>query len=508
LNPSSEHLRVTAWLLILFAFAYFWFTQKSDFPWFYHPDEHKKVRQLIEGDYNFNHPMLLLWSTDLAQRLTGTPPEQQAVVELGRHVSAFFSTAAIVCFALLAYWKAGWAAMLLTSLLLLPHQQVFELSHYLKEDTALMFGCAGTALALVLYRKFPGLLSLCLLGLAVGLATSAKYIGALLILPALFGVWSSGERRGRWWRLLILAGAVVATILVVNFPALERLAVFSSSLQREWSFVIEGNRNVTRSVPHLIYLNVFVDNTTPILWLMLLLACWAFWRLRSRLKFDDYALIGIPLAYFILLSCSPKTNDRYFLPITGFIYLLASIGFVQAVRLLNNRFRGSRWISIVALVVAFVAVGWETAAVFPYYRAFSTDDRREMWRWLEQLATSDLLVVADEAAKLRQLLEQSPGQRSIRLLNQEKARYAADYGTIETLRREGVRYVVVARTDYGRFFLRSLRPKADDRMEFEQAKQFYESLFASANKVWTRDRGPVLYLHPGLEIYDLGSSRP
>ena len=35
-------------------------TQANRFPSTYHPDEPSKARQVLQGEYNFHHPMLLL----------------------------------------------------------------------------------------------------------------------------------------------------------------------------------------------------------------------------------------------------------------------------------------------------------------------------------------------------------------------------------------------------------------------------------------------------------------
>src|SRR6478735_302812 len=49
------------------------FTRHADFPYLYHTDEPSKTAQIIEHDYNFHHPLLLLRATEALVQATGTP---------------------------------------------------------------------------------------------------------------------------------------------------------------------------------------------------------------------------------------------------------------------------------------------------------------------------------------------------------------------------------------------------------------------------------------------------
>jgi hypothetical protein len=76
-------------------------------------------------------------------------------------------------------------------------------------------------------------------------------------------------------------------------------------------------------------------------------------------------------------------------------------------------------------------------------------------------------------------------------------------GTEEEMREKGIEYVVISESTYGRFFLESLRTKRADDGSFERRRKFYEGL-KKRGAVWERGRGRGLYLHPGLEVYELG----
>ena len=165
------------WAVALFVATLTLHTRHNDFPYFYHPDEAEKVRQVMTGDWNFHHPMLLLTATKAvvaAVAARGAKLPEQGVVEAGRWVSAGCVAAAVVALALLAFVWRGWTASLAAGGALLFHHQLFELSHYMKEDSALLAGVAWTFLAAFLFWRKPGAWRAALLGAAVAVAISGK----------------------------------------------------------------------------------------------------------------------------------------------------------------------------------------------------------------------------------------------------------------------------------------------------------------------------------------------
>ena len=88
------------------------------------------------------------------------------------------------------------------------------------------------------------------------------------------------------------------------------------------------------------------------------------------------------------------------------------------------------------------------------------------------------------------------------------SKFAADLGTLEELRAKGITHVAVSESDYGRFFRESLRPKKGEEADFARRKIFYERLFRERTPVFQRERGTMLYLHPGIRIYEIASRTP
>ena len=84
-------------MFAVFIVGLFWFTHGNGFPSFYHPEEEIRASQLIKGDWDLHHPLLSAFTTKLLKTVLHVPDDLQAVVQLGRTVSAFFAVGSIVC---------------------------------------------------------------------------------------------------------------------------------------------------------------------------------------------------------------------------------------------------------------------------------------------------------------------------------------------------------------------------------------------------------------------------
>jgi hypothetical protein len=493
--PSRIWLAV--WAVVLFVSALALNTRHNTFPYFYHPDEGEKAAQLLTGKWNFHHPMLLLTTTKTVIDLAHVRQREQAVVEAGRWVSAGFTALAIVALSLLGYAWRGWKVCVASGAALLLHHQLYELSHYLKEDTALLAGMSFTFLTAYLYWQKPGGVAASLLGLSVAAAISGKYLGIMSLAVAGPVLWfAPGPRKAS--RFFWFGGALLLALLVVNLPLVLSPAAFGQSLDREVGLAVGGQRGTTRSIPHALYWNIFRDNTTPVMWGLLLAFLFGRWRERRSLTLVEWLIIAFPFVYALALSFSPKSNDRYFLPATGLFTLFTAVGVLDASRVLAPWIK-PRW-SVLALGLALVAA--QIPSWLRYEAAFQRDDNRELFEWVKAKLPPEAVIVKDSRVQL-------PDPKSTRVLNHFgplpqtviAKKYAADYGSIREARKKGVTHVAVSDSDFGRFFLRGLRPKKDDAEDFARRKSFYKKLLRDGELLFVRDRGTVLYLHPGLRLY-------
>jgi hypothetical protein len=497
--PSRMMFWLAVWSIALFAACLALDTRDNGFPYFYHPDESEKASQVITGRWNFHHPMLLLTATKVAVDTLGIGKSEQPVVETGRWVSATFTAAAVVAFSLLAFTWRGWTASFTAGIALLLHHQLFELSHYMKEDTALLAGLALTFLAAFAFLRTPNAWTAAILGFATALAISGKYVGAAALAVAIPVLWRTPrEQRAKW--LGSFAAALVVVLVLVNLPLLLDLGSFQRSFGREMDFVVHGQRGTTRSVPHTLYWNSFRDNSTPVVWVLLVVFLAARWRERRSVRLVEWIVIGFPFAYTLALSFSPKTNDRYFLPAAATFTFLAALGALDVARWMSLRLP-LRWALTIPAATLAAA---QLPSLLAYSRAFSRDDNAEMLAWIRANLPASAVIAKDSRIQLPDPDNKHDALRFASMPQKILAdKYAADIGTIDQLREKGVTHVAVSESDYGKFFLRGLRPQKGEGDSFARRRAFYESLLRDNVPLFTRDRGPVLYLHPGIRIYTL-----
>jgi len=385
------------------------------------------------------------------------------------------------------------------------HHQLYELSHYMKEDAALLLGTSLVALAVIWFDRRPGRARAAWVGVACALAISGKYIGAVLLLVALPVIWIPRPHRGQ--RLLAFSAALALTLVVVNLPLLTNAATFRNSFRREMDFAVHGQRGMTRRIPHAQYWNVFIDNTTPAIWLCLVAFGLASWRDRLTLTRAQWCVLAFPFLYAALLSFSPKSNDRYFLPATALLTTFAAIG-VRDVARWSDHLQDARAVMPLGAValLALQFLGWSRThpGLWQYDVAFRTDDAAELVRWIRKTLPPNAVIASDNRTGLpnERRIEQG---RVAEPLSQKVLgkRYAADVGSFAELRAAGVTHVAVSESDYGRFFLEGLRPQTDEDEDFTRRRSFYEELFRSGKKLWETPRGTVIYLHPGIRLYEI-----
>jgi hypothetical protein len=503
----SRRFFLIVWSLALFSLCLVLNTRHNDFSWHYHPDEPGKVEQVREARWDFHHPFLLLGTVHLfADR---TAPEQ-SVVEVGRTVSAAFISAAVVALSLLAWRWRGRGAAFVVGLVLATHHQLFELSHYFKEDSALLFGLSCAVFAAWRYAEKPTLLRAALLGASCALAISGKYLGVVSLVFAIPVLVNRRLRRAP----LCFALTLVLILVAVNWPMLSSLSVFRDSFARETALVVKGQSGMTRRVPHAQYWSIFRDNTTPMMWALLLVFITSRWRQRRGLTVIEAIVSVFPFAFALALSFSPKTNDRYFLPATAFLSVLAVIGASDLATWLSTRWprRVVFGIASLALVVAqFPSWSSSRPGWLAYDAAFQHDDTKDLIEWLQTVAPPQAVIAKDNrvplpdparkkyAAHLAQVPQKIVTPRGFGV----KSDYVADLGTIEELQAKGITHVAVSESDYGKFFLDSLRPQASEEAAFTRRREFYARLPQECDIVFDRDRGTVIYLHPGIRVYRL-----
>ncbi len=493
ISPARPSWRLLIFLVLVGLTTLAVCTRHNTFPYTYHPDEDTKVRQIVSEKRNFFHPLLLLTTTSAAWHsgLMEKTPINAAVA--GRWVSAIFTALAIVALTILAGRWGGWASAWSVVILLVLNPLGFELAHYFKEDSALLFGLTTTFLALDVFWKQLRPATAAWLGVASALAVSGKYLGAvilLLVLP-LVALKSCGKNA----RLILwFTGGLLLTIIVVDWPLLRHWADFSHGLGREMNGATGGHRGLSRDVPHAYYL-VKLREITPIgirvgigLTSITMLVAW------KKSTAPQLLTLLFPFFFVALLSFSPKTAMRYVLPTTMFFSFLAGVAPGLLIR--------QSWQikpRLIFALIAIVAVIAGAVSSFPVwknlYAEFSTDARDGLRQWIDQKTTPAAIIAQDERVDLLA----DPNWKTRTVLNSE---FVADLGSLDVLKKQNVRYVAVTRQTYNRFF-NGLKPNSKEQAEFDSRATFYKKLFATGRLVWENSVGEIIYLHPGIRLYQI-----
>ena len=197
-------------------------------------DEPKKADFILAGREDFLQPLLLVQTVRLAN-LVARYAEQLAVVELGRTVAAMFGGLTVLATIVLARRVVAWPLALAAGLVAAVTPLVVFHAQLLKEDIFLAPWLLLGLAALDRLRENAQTRRALAFGLLVGLATSAKYIGVVLlplacVVPLIAPVT---DVRGYYASLAWSGGTAVAVFALINAPALLMPEIFLHGLNTE-----------------------------------------------------------------------------------------------------------------------------------------------------------------------------------------------------------------------------------------------------------------------------------
>jgi len=382
---SSRWIEVLALLLVVAASALLNFSN-LDFPLGYHADEPGKVAFVAEGRQNFYHPILLLQLARLGCALVGAVNAADIAL-VGRAVSALSGVALVLVIFVLARRQLSPLAAVAPAAVIGLSPIVTVHAHYFKEDMLLTLGVALALLAGVRAEARPTPGRLVGLGVALGLAVSSKYVGALLA-PLLLTRAALAVRRGGGPPLAaagLSLGLSVAVFSLVNYPMFFAPGTFRAGLGFELHHVATGHGSLVISplewgfAFHLLY-SLLPGLTLPVALLALaaLAAHLLGWR---RVSSEDRLWVLTALLFYFSAELSPTKPPpdfmRYMLPVVPSLALLAVGGVGRAVRAQ----RGLGWLGGLALAGA---VGWSAVTSVRLVAGMSQDTRAVAARWLDE----------------------------------------------------------------------------------------------------------------------------
>jgi Dolichyl-phosphate-mannose-protein mannosyltransferase len=492
---------ITVLMLLVFVVGFFWFTHGNGYPSFYNPEEEIRASQVITGDWDLHRPLLSACATKVLKAVWRVPDDLQSVVQLGRSVSAFFAIGSIICLGLCVYFLGSTAAAALLAFLLLCQHQFYDLAHTMSENSALMFGSSLTLLAIVLIEQKATVPRALLLGVSVAIAISAKYIGALLFIPASMAVLRSGDRELRVNRVMEFGLGLLFALLLVNFSAITELPSTAldvlEDLGSAFASTPDGIKNLVRGT----YWLALWRNTTPAIWVMLGISLSVLWFRRRNVTMSRILLVLFPVVYFLLLLFTPSSDLR-FLPVVGFTYAFAVAGVAWLAELISTAGEQARgWLLPALFAICLAACFFEFLRGYPYYAAFNADERLEMLDWMDGNLQPGSKVLADPSVLLPRLLAETRRKCRFDLLAAGFPKATDDQSLLEQVVAAGADYVVTSPSDYQSLSLQGTSVARVNNQALNATKQFYSELFKKGTLIWSRTQGPVPYLEPGLEVY-------
>jgi 4-amino-4-deoxy-L-arabinose transferase-like glycosyltransferase len=406
----------------------------------------------------------------------------------------------------------GWTGLLIVGATMTLCPALITYSHYLKEDATLggmillTIGAAGMTLAT--RQWWSRALAIVLLGAGCGLTCSSKYVGVMIVAPALVALLLA--RGWRWWSLparlvpFCLAGCFV--IGLVNYRAFESYYPFKlrpdaiEGMSRETEHGMTEHNGMAMDTPQAYFLRV--ANSEVMLHAKILGgAGLAYLLMRRRFSRWGVAVLLFLVTFGVVLSYCPITFGRYAVPITVTAYLACALAMAAAVGAIR-----SRGIRIAGLIVVLLCVlTLQGRAAMKINHMFLHDSRELLREWVAANLPVRARIVADRYAQLH-----NPGD-PWRFPNQSNPPMpimqqfsAADFGSLDQLRRS-FDYVVVCKMTYERFQLPGFHGVGGSEGYVEQHRAFYRDLFASGEPVWQYVPDPVTNsnLSPEIRVYKL-----
>jgi MFS family permease len=475
------------------------FLQGNRFPAMWHPDEPRKVHDILTGENYFNHPLLLLRSTKLVLALTGPHPNPEEVAIAGRQVSAISAALSVLMLALAAARLNGYLASLLVAVLVGSCPLLFGLAHYMKEDCILLFGLCLFFFTAVLFDERANTLRLLGMSISAGLAASTKYIGIITV-PIALGLvlW-----KWRHERTLAPIGFVVCfcAALITFFTIGVPITAFSglrSGVSYEIMHVTTSHFNFVWAASSPIYLVNLVKLSSPIIIVSYILWLFILYGNRGRVSAAQTIIALFPIVFLVLLQIASVKIIRYELP------TVMLIGFGAACALANLATSANSRIGLFALLAVAGALTINLAGIYRSWQAIVHDTRAEMAHWIEEHLAKDAVIAQEGWPAIEQ------GQHStnpdLGLVSPRVVeRGLPSYGSLDAARQAGVTHILLQQAVFGCYVDpgASVLDDPQARSWVAEARQFYGTLIRGAPVVHYVDgrNPPGTFFSPTLWLF-------
>lgn len=509
-------------LLAIFVLCVMLGTVSNDFPESYHMDEASKAKQVITGNFNFRHPLLLLEMTRLYLGQQAKTMDIQSVVEAGRFVSAIFGAITTVSLALAGYCVYGFIGLGLSAAMTGLCSTSLVVSHFMKEDSALGMGVALTILAGIVATRASGrrqsLLAWVGLGVACGVATSGKYVGIATVPYACLLAAAQVPRslKACAWRCLWVTVAWLVSIVVLNYSAWDLHAPLflcvdaRDSIREAIGHGLGSHSELMMRQPNTFFATVLGLETMPHVWMgVAFLVASLIWAANDTARMGVVAALLSVAVWMLVLSCNRIPFHRYIFPLVIQFHFLAALGFAFILTRVN-RPRGLREVG--ALGVTGMVLAWQGLPCWSLEHQFGDDSRQRVRNWILEHIPVGATIAAESYIGLKTPgdTKRFPGQPPVDFMTQYHlidSFFVADKGGVQGLKAHGIDYVAVCGLAYERFYYPQVIPVENQEKLLLERQTFYRELHKSARLVY-QDISPYPsyeYMNPDILIYQLSA---
>lgn len=471
--------------LMFFLIGLFLFGHKLNFNGFVHPDEPTKVYQIIEGEYNFHHPLLMLNSVRLIVEKVGGAKNYDFVMLVGRWSSAVFSAVAIALLVLSTGRLYGNLIALASGFFILSNPQLFDLAHYFKEDPSLLFGISLTLLSIVVYGDKRTPYAAAFLGVAAALAFSAKYAG-IIVVPFVIFVIFANSSDNKWRDFALMLVLFLICYALVNLPAFFSFNQLMGSFDNEIVRLSAEKSPDPRSVPHGVYFKTYWENASPVLVGLLGVRFIQVVQSRFRLSPAEWVFLLLPIIYLLIISFIPTVTKRYLLPIS-ILFACASAAGLKP--FLNYKYARS----LVAGLVIF-SLFWQAPTLYRFEESFSCDHNSQVLKYIEKNLPPESHVLVDDFNGLPKRLEGTP---------KIECGFFSPEDTLYALRSRGITHVVVTQRRHRHFFGKTSKARIFNDEDTLKLRYIYEDIFNHTTLLRGWEKGFNSYLQAEFRIFDI-----
>lgn len=475
--PAAPRPRVAEWIAILLivvlaAAARFWGLEFG-LPYLYHPDEPGKIEiaqaMFKTGDLNphyFRKPTLLIYANALLYvpwyyigKANGRfaspgdiPPVRRTnmgvgymgapdAVILGRALTAVIGVAGVLLLWILARRITGYSSVALVAALLLAISPINVIQgHYIETNAFLVLALLAVLWASLRLLERGTRRDYLLAGFLTGVAMTCKYPGVVGLVMPLAAHWlRSGRTLVRDRNLVACLLAVpVGFLLFTPFALLDPVSFVLGAGSEAAHYAI-GHEGAEGWAPFW-YLG-YAFRIEGIVTLCAAVGGWFAWKRGDR---QLLLVTAFAAAFYIFISLFRVRNDRTFMPITPFLFLLGAWALRDLWRQVQAWPRGPRRFAAAAGLVAALVVGIVVPgrAAYAATRKLTIVDSRETGRvWIaENLPAGSHVAIESYAPWV------SPERYTL-----EPVRRMIDHPP-EWYVQQKVDYAVVSRAMYGRFY--------------------------------------------------------